>query len=74
MTNAANRAQLSIRMNLEDRDLLADEAATSGLDVSAAARMVLELTLQRIRAGGDLLDAVHEMKNCFSEAEKKEAA
>lgn len=74
MTNSANRVQLSIRMNMEDRDLLADEAAKSGLDVSAAARMVLELTLQRIRTGGDFLDAVHEMKQCFREAENQRAA
>ena len=75
MTAQSKRIQLSIRMSQNDREDLANAAAAVGLDVSVAARMILELTLGRIRSGADFLDAVQELKQCYESAsgEKKAA-
>jgi antitoxin component of RelBE/YafQ-DinJ toxin-antitoxin module len=72
MSVDGNKVAMSIRMNAEDKEILISEAAKCGLDVSSAVRMILELTAQRLRAGGDFLDATYELKQCFAEAIKEQ--
>ena len=59
------RVQITIRLRPEDKDFFAEETEHCGLEPSVAARQILELVIQRMRAGGDFVDALHELKNTW---------
>jgi hypothetical protein len=59
------RVQFSIRLKPEDKETFAEATERCGIDPSVAARQILELVVQRIEAGGDYLDAIHELKTVW---------
>ena len=65
MAADANRVQLSVRLDAADKDFFQTATEECGLEASVAARQLLELVVQRMRAGGDYLDALHELKTLW---------
>ena len=59
------RVQITIRLRPDDKVFFAEETEDCGLEPSVAARQILELVIQRMRAGGDFLDALHELKSVW---------
>ncbi len=59
------RVQFSIRLSRRDKERFSAAAESCGLDPSAAARQLIELVVQRVDAGGDLIDALHELKSVW---------
>lgn len=55
-------AQMNFRVRIDLKNALDEAAARCGIDSSTACRIFVELALQRISGGGDLLDALQEMK------------
>lgn len=66
MPGEANRVQMTIRLKESDKDFLAAGAEQCGIEAGVAARQILELVVQRMRAGGDYIDALHELKSIWS--------
>lgn len=69
-----NRVQLSVRLDQGDKEFFTAATEECGLEASVAARQLLELVVQRMRAGADYLDALHELKTLWkvpSRAEPK---
>jgi hypothetical protein len=48
-----------------DKEAFNAAAERCGLDPSAAARALLELVVQRVEDGGDMIDALHELKTVW---------
>ena len=44
---------------------LIEAAERSGMDPSFAARQLLELVLERVEAGGDMMDALYEVRQAL---------
>lgn len=65
MSSDPNRVQMTIRLKQADKDTLAASAELCGLEAGVAVRQILELVAQRMRAGGDYLDALHELKQTW---------
>ena len=61
------RVPLTVRLRPDDKDFFTEAAEQSGLEPSIAARQVLEIVINRLRTGGDFVDAVHAMKNALRE-------
>ncbi|MBI3439796.1 MAG: hypothetical protein HY054_14310 [Proteobacteria bacterium] len=59
------RVQFSMRLRPQDKDTFSAAAEQCGIDPSVAARQLIELVVQRIELGGDLLDAIHELKTAW---------
>jgi hypothetical protein len=73
------RVQIGVRVSATDRDYFAGRAQQAGLEPSVAVRQILELVNQRMRAGCDFIDALHELKTAWgvphqSEIERRIAA
>jgi hypothetical protein len=62
-----SRPQITIRRAKERFSRAAEQA---GVDPSAAARQLIELVVQRIDSGGDLMDALHELKTTWDVPKK----
>lgn len=62
MAADANRVQLSVRLDVGDKEFFAAATEQCGLEPSVAARQLLELVVQRMRAGADYIDVLHELK------------
>jgi len=62
---ATNRVQLSVRLDATDREFFSENTEACGLEPSVAARQLLELVVQRMRQGGDYVDALHELKTLW---------
>ena len=62
MSRPQSRVQLTVRLNASDKDYFADQASRCGLEPGVAARQILELYVQRMRNGGDFIDALHDLK------------
>jgi hypothetical protein len=61
----ANRVQLSVRLDAGDKEYFSAATELCGLEASVAARQLLELIVQRMKRGGDFIDAVHELKSVW---------
>lgn len=58
----ANRVQLSVRLDVEDKKLLASKCEADGIEASVAARQILELLCQRLRAGEGYIELLARLK------------
>lgn len=65
MTADANRVQMTVRLRTADKEFFAANTELCGIEASVAARQILELVIQRMRAGGDFVDALHELKTTW---------
>ena len=65
MTKESNRVQMTIRLKPSDKALLVASTEQCGMEAGVAVRQVLELLIQRIRVGGDYMDALHELKSIW---------
>jgi hypothetical protein len=65
MSVAEARMQMTVRLRIADKQFFAAGTAACGIEASIAARQILELVILRMRAGGDFLDAVHELKSAW---------
>jgi hypothetical protein len=65
MPSDARRVQFSIRLRPEDKAAFSEAAERCGIDPSVAARQLIELVVQRLQSGGDLFDAIHELKSTW---------
>ena len=65
MAVESRRVQFSVRLKPSDKEAFNAAAERCGLDPSAAARALLELVVQRVESGGDMLDALHEIKTAW---------
>lgn len=74
MPSDANRVQMTIRLNAEDKAFFAAGAEACGIEGGVAVRQVLELVIQRMRVGGDFLDALHELKTVWRVPRQEEIA
>lgn len=59
------RVQFGMRLRPHDKEVFSAAAERCGIDPSGAARQIIELVVQRLEAGGDLLDALHELKTAW---------
>lgn len=59
------RTQFSFRLGAREKRRFSDAAEQCGMDPSSAARALVELVVQRLDAGGDFLDAIHELKSAW---------
>jgi hypothetical protein len=66
------RVQFSLRLSSRDKERFSAAAERCGLDPSAAARQLIELVVQRIDAGGDFIDALHELKTVWGVPKQSE--
>ena len=57
-----NREPVTVRLAPEDKAMFAAIAREAGLDAGTAGRQILELVLQRVRAGGDLIDVLAHLR------------
>ena len=58
---APNREPLTVRLDPESKRLFSAEAEKCGLEPGVAARQILELYVQRLRSGGDYIQALAEI-------------
>lgn len=65
MASDSRRVQFSLRLRESDKLAFSTAAERCGMDPSVAARTLLELVVQRIDAGGDMIDALHELKTAW---------
>lgn len=70
MTKKAGRAALTLRLDQEDKVFFSEQAEQCGLEPSVAIRQIIELYCQRMRAGGDFIDALHELKSAWKDEQK----
>ncbi|MGA1341832.1 MAG: hypothetical protein ACO33A_02115 [Hyphomonas sp.] len=66
MSKSNNRVPLTVRLDPDDKDFFAQHAERCGIEPSVAARQILELYVQRLRDGGDWIDALHELKSAWN--------
>lgn len=66
------RVQIGVRISAADKDFFSDRATEAGLEPSVAIRQILELMNQRMRAGCDFIDALHELKTAWRLHEQTE--
>jgi hypothetical protein len=59
------RVQMTVRLRVDDKEFFATATERCGIEASVAARQILELLIQRLRVGGDFLDALHELKTTW---------
>lgn len=59
------RVPITVRLKQEDKDLFARGAEECGLEPGTAARQLIELVIQRMRAEGDYVDALQIVKNAL---------
>ena len=62
MVKSTSRTPLTVRLDPESKRILTEQAELSGLDVGVAARQILELYIQRLRAGADYVDTLAQLK------------
>lgn len=72
MTAQTKRVQMSIRLQPEQKERFAEAAESCGMDPSVAARQLLELVIERVEHGGDMLDALYEIRKALREANKSD--
>lgn len=65
MTRQSSRAALTLRLDPEDKEFFARQARECGLEPSVAIRQIIEIYCQRMRDGGDFIDALHELKTAL---------
>ncbi len=70
MSQPVSRVQLTVRLNADDKAFFAEEATRCGLEPGVAARQILELYVQRMRDGGDFIDALHALKCAMRQQEQ----
>lgn len=63
--DTSSRIQMTVRLKVEDKDFFSVNTEACGIEASVAARQILELVIQRMRAGADYLDALHELKSTW---------
>ncbi len=59
------RVPITVRLKEEDKALFAKGAEECGLEPGTAARQLIELVIQRMRAEGDYVDALQIVKNAL---------
>lgn len=62
----ANRVQLSVRLDRPDKEFFGEQTERCGLEPSVAARQIIELMCQRMRAGADYIEALVELRNAWN--------
>lgn len=67
----ANRVQLSVRLDREDKVFFQERCEASGIEASVAARQLIELMVQRMHAGGDYIDALFELRCAWAAGKLK---
>lgn len=72
MNATERKVQFSIRMEPEQKKRFSDAAASSGMDPSFAARQLLEMVVERVDQGGDMLDALYEIRQALRERAGKD--
>ena len=72
MTTDVPRVQFSFRLGAREKERFSRAAEQCGVDPSAAARQLIELVVQRLDAGGDLIDAMHELKTTWGVPRRSE--
>ena len=65
MAADTGRIQMTVRLKTDDKEFFAANTEVCGVEASVAARQILELVIQRMRAGGDFVDALHELKTAW---------
>lgn len=70
MPKQANRVALTVRLDADDKAFFSEEAERCGLEPSVAARQILELYVRRMRAGGDFVDALFELKSAWQSSDR----
>ncbi|MCI4643315.1 MAG: hypothetical protein MRY64_00855 [Hyphomonadaceae bacterium] len=65
MAASAKSVQLAIRLREEQKTKFREAAERSGMDPSFAARQLLELVLERVETGGDMMDALYEIRQAL---------
>ena len=58
MGKPSGRAAMTVRLDPESKKLLEAQAEEVGLDPGAAARMILETYIQKLRTGVDYVEAM----------------
>ena len=61
-----NRVQMTIRLKESDKAFFQAGAEMCGLEAGVAVRQIVELVVQRMRAGGDYIDALHELRRTWA--------
>ncbi len=61
------RVPFTVRLRADDKNVLTEAAEQSGLEAATAARQVLELMIRRLRAEGDYLTALRDMRDALAE-------
>ncbi len=70
MPRSSGRVALTLRLDPEDKAFFAEQAERCGLEPSVAIRQIIELYCQRMREGGDFIDALHELKSAWKDERK----
>ena len=70
MAKTTGRVALTLRLDPEDKEFFAEQAERCGLEPSVAIRQIIELYCQRMRDGGDFIDALHELKSAWKDQRK----
>lgn len=66
MSKSANKVPITVRLAPDDKDFFTEHAERCGIEPGVAARQILELYVQRLREGGDWIDALHELKSAWN--------
>lgn len=72
MASDPARVQFSFRLGARTKERFSRAAEQAGVDPSAAARQLIELVVQRLEVGGDLIDALHELKTRWEVPKRSE--
>ena len=62
------RQPITVRLKPEDKEIFARAAEECGLEPGTAARQLIELVIQRMKAQGDYVDALQIVKNALKAA------
>mgnify|MGYP006908377115 CR=1 FL=1 len=62
------RQPITVRLKPEDKEIFARGAEECGLEPGTAARQLIELVIQRMKAQGDYVDALQIVKNALKAA------
>lgn len=60
---STQRYPVTVRLDPRDKETFCEAAESIGLEPGTAARQIIELICQRMRAGSDLLDVLQHLKN-----------
>jgi hypothetical protein len=72
MPSGERRVPFSLRISAQAKAQFSAATERCGIDPSTAARQLLELVVQRLDAGGDFIDALHELKEVWGVPRKSE--